>query len=180
VNYLKTKTYFINLHNEKINQFFEYLYLASEEELNARVIQVYSHIKELCKKNEIKKLNKKTFNYIIENTPDYIYADHLSKFDCVEHFKGFSKNKLNKFFYLFDREKKKLDEMSKKKFFTIRIIIKVITDMMKNELEISDDDLYIYKPRKDANYYTKYINKQGERLKRRLNRLYLHFNEYIQ
>lgn len=170
LNYLKSRGIFINLRNNDIERFFYTIYLASEEEVNAKVIQTHGYIKELMNQQKITKLNRKHFEYIIKTSEAYLDAEYLKEFDCYKNFKNFNKNQLNKFFYLIEENKNKLDNIKDSNFRTIRLVVKVIKDLLFNK--ITFDDNFIYKPQKDADYYNKWINGQSEKLKRKLYRLY--------
>lgn len=172
LNYLKSKVRFLNLRDDNIENFFYILYLASEEEINAKVIQTHGYIKEVMKEWKVDKLSKRDFEYLILSSEAYLDAKSLIRFDCFKNFKNLNQNQLNKFFHIIEEEKVKLDTISDSNLRTIKLVIKAVKDIIFNKVTFIYDDDRIYKPKKDANYYNKWINGQGERLKRRLYRLY--------
>jgi hypothetical protein len=173
LNYIRSKGGFFNVNNSEIEEFFYIIYLANDEEINSTIIETHGYIKEIMKKWNVDKLSKKDFEYIIKNSPGYSKSNLLINFTCEDNFKSFNKNQLNKFFYILEENKDKLEKIEKSYFRKIKLAIKVINDLFINKINFDED--FSYKPKRGSDFYNNWINKQGERLKKRLYRLYDHY-----
>lgn len=170
LSYINSNNLFKKYNNDEINEFFSVLYFASNEEINAKVIETYNELKEL---NNIKTNND--FNYALKQTDGYKLAIYLEHFNVKNNFKSFTKQDIDKFFYILDEEQNNLNRIYKSKFMTLKLFIKNIKNLfINNMLTYSVDDNFIYKPIKNDEFYTKFINKQGLRLKTRLHKLFDH------
>jgi hypothetical protein len=168
LNYIKSKGIFSKLNNFEINKFFYFIYLSNDEEINARVSEINGYIKEIIRESNIN-LKKDDFIYIVKTSESYRISEELINFNCKDNFKNFDKNQLNKFFYIFEENKNKLDKIYKSK---IKLFFKILKDNFSNKIDFYSDDEYIYKPDKNCNFYNKWINNQGLKLKKRLFSLY--------
>jgi hypothetical protein len=163
LNYLKSSLLFSNSNNDEIDRFFLIIYLANDEEINATISELNGYVKEVMSYRNIDKLSDA-----------YKKANMLIKFSCKENFKSFSKNDLNKFFYLLEENKTELDTIQKSNFSTIRTIFKAIKDILFNKVSFNDNKLY--NPNKNDIFYDRWINKQGNKLLRRIYSLYDHYS----
>lgn len=168
LNYIKSKGIFSKLNNSEINKFFYFIYLSNDEEINARVSEINGYIKEIIRESNIN-LKKDDFIYIVKNSEAYRISEELINFNCKDNFKNFDKNQLNKFFYIFEENKNKLDKIYKSK---IKLFFKILKDTFSNKIDFYSDDEYIYKPDKNCDFYNKWINNQGLKLRKRLFSLY--------
>lgn len=168
LNYINSKGMFSKLNNFEINRFFYFIYLSNDEEINARVSEVNGYIKDILRETNIN-IKKDDFIYIIKTSDAYRISEELINFNCEDNFKSFNKNQLNKFFYMFEENKKTLDKIYKSKF---KVFFKILKDMLSNKINFHIDDEYIYNPDKNCIFYNKWINKQGLKLKKRLYSLY--------
>ena len=178
LNYLKSGNIFSNKKYKNIEFFMYMLYLASDEEINAKIQEFHGHIKEIMNEFNISKLNSEQFKSMLMMSRSYEISNELLNFDIYDNFKNWDENKINKFFYILEDNKKELDKIEDNKWFKkVRLILKSIKDNFKNSYNIdlySDD--YIYKANKDIKYYEKYFKRQGNKLKRKLSKL---FDNYI-
>lgn len=174
LNYLKSSLLFSNSNNDEIDRFFLIIYLANDEEINATISELNGYIKEVMSYRGVDKLSRNDFEYILKLSDAYKKANMLINFSCKGNFKSFSKNDLNKFFYLLEENKTELDTIQKSKFYTIRTIFKTIKDTIFNKISFNDNKLY--KPNKNDIFYDRWINKQGNKLLKRIYSLYDHYS----
>jgi hypothetical protein len=76
---------------------------------------------------------------------------------------------------LYEENKNALDEIIDSKFKFIKkisIIIDTIESVFSNKINFDIEDRKIYKPKRNGKYYERWINKQGNKLKKRLYSLY--------
>jgi len=175
LNHMKSKMIFNNLNNSDINDFFHIIYLANDEEINAKIIETHGYIKEVMINRNYNKLTKEQFEFILRESEGYKITNILIDFNCHLHFQNFNKNQLNKFFYILEENKTNLDKIEKSFFRKLNIFIKVFKDVYYNKTSFNTYDDNVYKPIKGPDFYNKWINGQGEKLKRKLYSLYDHY-----
>lgn len=173
MNHLRTKGSFFNLKNSDIENFFYIIYLANDEEINSTIIETHGYIKEIMKEWGVETLSRNDFEYLIRKSPGYYKSHLLKNFNCEINFQSFNKNQLNQFFYILEKNKEELDKISNSFFGKIKLIIKTIKNTIFNKINFDND--FNYKPKKGSNFYNNWINKQGEKLKRKLYKLYDHY-----
>jgi hypothetical protein len=180
LNHIKSKNIFGSSKNNEIDYFFYLLYLANDEEINAKVMETNGLIKEVMIKWGVDKISKNDFHYIIEGSDAFNQSNLLINFKCDDIFKNWSENKLNKFFSILEDNKKELDEISNSKFSKIKMIIKIFRDIFNNKIgfeeNFKENDKIIYKPRKGKKFYENWIPSQGKKLKKRIYSLYEHYS----
>ena len=179
LNHLKAQNIFAFSKNDEIDNFFYIMYLANDEEINARVMETNGLIKQVFSGvggyRTYDKITKEYFNSIITGSDAYGTANELINFKCDDIFKKFNENQLNKLFYILEENKSELDRIQDSKFTKLKLIIKTFKDIFNNKTGFSLDDTNIYKPKKGKEFYDKWIPAQGEKLKRRLYSLYDHY-----
>lgn len=175
LNHIRTKMLFSNLADGDIDYFFYIIYLSNDEEINAKISETHGYIKEVMISHNYKKLTKEQFEYILKESDGYKISEELINFNCEKHFSKFSKNELNKFFYLLEENKTKLDNIEKSLFRNIKLFIKTFKYIFFNKISFETYDDNVYKPKKGSSFYNKWINNQGEKLKRKLYSLYDHY-----
>lgn len=113
---------------------------------------------------------------LIKNPQGYAISQMLINFKCSKIFTKLSENNINKMFYYLEENKTELDKIQISKFRSIKMFIKMFKDQYLNNTSFDFEDVDIYKPRKGIKFYDNWINKQGEKLKRRLLSLNDHYN----
>lgn len=172
LNYLKTLPFHTN---EEIKDFFYIIYMANDEEINSTVIETFEEIKKDLKRfgGYSGKNTNEDFNWIIQSTVAFINAERMKEFSCEKHFKGFTKNQINKMFWIMEQNKKELDNITAGPFRKVRFIGHMLKKLFnKEDLE---DDGKTYHPKRGIKFYDNWINKQGKKLERKLYSLYGHF-----
>ncbi len=172
MNYLKG-SYILN-RTQEIDYFFYMIYLSSMDETNAMIKEFHGILKEEMYENNVKKLNKYQFLFALRTSRPYEKSEEMIKFKMKDCFKGFSENNLNKLLYLYEENKKKLDKINKYSLF-IRNIKLIIKGLFTDAVIFSDEPTLLYKPDKNAEYYEKWINSQGKKLRKTLYKLYDHY-----
>jgi len=175
LNHIKSKNIFLNIKNSELEYFFTLLYFANDEELNSKIIETHSIIKETMKHYGVSKLSNDQFRELIINTEGYSISQMLINFKCSNIFTNISENNINKMFYLLENNKTELDKIETSKFKNIKMFIKMFKDQFFNNTSFDFEDINIYKPKKGVKFYDNWINKQGEKLKRRLLSLNDHY-----
>ena len=176
LNHINSKNIFLNIKNSELEYFFSLLYFANDEELNSKVIETHGDIKDSMKQYGVDKLTNDQFRELIINTEGYAIAQMLINFKCSKIFTKLSENNINKMFYYLEENKTELDKIQISKFRSIKMFIKMFKDQYLNNTSFDFEDVDIYKPRKGIKFYDNWINKQGEKLKRRLLSLNDHYN----
>ena len=174
LNYIKAG-YHSNIKSiDESGEFFYMIYLSSNSEINSIVNESYGLIKEAFGN---KKISSDQFISIIKLTRGYNISKTLIDYNIDDNFKNLSKNDINKFFYLFEENKKKLDKINDSKFEFFRKIKLIIAAFKSlnsgNTYSYIDSKKYI--PNRGKDYYQKFINNQGDKLKSKLYKLYDHF-----
>lgn len=174
LNYIKSKGIFMPMKNKEIDNFFYLIYLSNDEELNSAVMETNGWIKEIIYEN---KISKDDFLYLIQESTAYKNSENMINFNCKNHFNDFNNNELNKFFCILEDNKSELDKIQKSKFSKIKMFIKAFNDILNSKISFDKNDNIKYTPKKGPDFYEKWINSQGEKLKRRLYSLYDHYKE---
>jgi hypothetical protein len=172
LNYLKTLPFH---KDEDIRDFFYIIYMANDEEINSTVIETFEEVKNKLKKftNFGSKNTNDDFKWIIQSTPGFIDAEMMKEFSCEKHFRKFTKNQINKFFWIIEQNKKELDAATSGPFRKFKFMGHMIKKFFnKEDLE---DDGKTYIPKRGIKFYDNWINKQGKKLERKLYSLYGHF-----
>ncbi len=175
LNYIKSQSLFTLQKDKEINYFLYLLYLSNEEEINSKISETHGYIKELMNNLGISKLNNSQFDYIIKSSDSWTQSEQLinSKFDDL--FKKWKENDINKLLYLLEENKKELDTIQDSRMSKLKLIIKTFKDILSNKTSFNISDNRIYKPTKNKDFYEKYINKQGSKLRKKIIRLYDHY-----
>ena len=173
INYLRTKGSFFNLKNNEIEDFFYIIYLENDEEINSIIIETHGYIKEIMKEWGVETLSRNDFEYLIRKSPGYYKSHLLKNFNCEMNFQSFNKNQLNQFFYILEENKEKLDKISNSLLGKIKLVIKAIKDTIFNKINF--DSNFNHKAKKGSKFYNNWINKQGDKLRRKLYKLYDHY-----
>lgn len=172
LNHIKAQNIFGSF-DKDLDYFFYLMYLANDEEINAKVIETSGLIKEIVGNN---KLKTDEFYSIIRDSDAYRNSNLLIDFSCDVVFKKWDENKLNKLFYILEENKSALDRIQDSKFTKIKLIIKYFRDSIKNTTRFDIVDMNVYNPKVGKKFYDKWIPSQGEKLKRRLLSLQDHYN----
>jgi hypothetical protein len=176
LNFIKSKNVFGLTKNYEIDKFFYLLYLSNDEEINARVLETKGFIDEIIKKWEVNTISKNDFIYIIQSSSVYKHSNELINYKTDEIFKNWSKNNINKLFYMIEENKSDLDKIESSNFRKLKLFIKLIKSIFSNKTGFEIEDDHIYKPKRGQKFYDKWIPKQGEKLKKRIYSLYDHYN----
>ena len=163
-------------------EFFENLYLSSDEEINSMVSEAHVFIEESFYQSGINIIDSEKFMDIIKETRSYEVSQQLINYNIHKTFKKFNKDQINKFFSLLENNKKDFDKIFAIKytfFKKISILIKIIRDALDSDMNFdiiyTDDCGYI--PKRGINYYGNWIKSQGEKLQRKLFKMYDLFNK---
>lgn len=175
LNHIKAQNIFAIYKDNAMDYFFYLMYLANDEEINAKVIETGGFIKETMNKWGVDKLTNSQFHYIILSSDAWRVANQLINFKCDEVFKNWPDNKLNKLLYILEENKGELDRIHQSKFSKLKLIIKAIRDIFRNNTGFNLDDHKIYHPKRGKKFYDQYITKQGHKLKKRIMSLYDHY-----
>jgi hypothetical protein len=176
LNYIKSQNILGLSKDNEMDYFFYLVYLANDEEINAKVMETNGLIKEVMKKWGVGKLTISEFDYIIKGTDAFKQSNELINFKCDNLFKKYSENKLNKLFYILEENKSELDRIQDSKFSKFKLIIKTFKDIFFNKTGFNQDDKKIYKPKRGKKFYDTWITSQGEKLKKRIYSLYEHYS----
>jgi hypothetical protein len=176
LNHIKSQNIFGLSKTDEMDYFFYLLYLANDEEINAKVMETNGLIKEVMYKWKVDKISKQDFIFIINGSDAFKQAKLLIDFRCDLLFKNWDKNKLNKLFSILEENKEELDRIQDSKFTKIKMIIKVFKDIFNNKMSFEQIDKKIYKPKRDKKFYDNWIPSQGEKLKKRIYSLYEHYS----
>lgn len=177
LNHIKSKNIFLNIKNSELEYFFTLHHFTNDEELNSKIIETHSIIKDSMKHYGVSKLSNDQFRELIMNTEGYSISQMLINFKCLNIFTNLSENNINKMFYLLEENKTELDKIETSKFRNIKMFIKMIKDQYFNNTSFDFEDMNIYKPGKGVKFYDNWVNKQGEKLKRNLVSLYDHYKK---
>lgn len=179
LNYLKSFNLFTRTVQNEIEQFIDCMYLASEEEFEAKVKQFHGEVKEEMINLNIDKLSYNYFNLIYNTSRVKNDVEMLKKFKIKDCFYKISDNNINKFFCIYEENKKELNRINSTRFTMFRklkLIYKALKSALSDNFNFNNDDDKKYKPNKSPYYYEKWINEQGLKLEKKLKRLY---NLYI-
>ncbi len=160
---LEKKTEFTN--------FFILVYFASDHEIESIINDSYSYLRDIVDKNT--KIDNETFNNLIKEMKGYIVAKSLINFNIDYLFKDMSEEEINRFFISFAETKQRLDNFQNKDTGFIAKIKSFYEAFAFIFLNKKLPELK-YKVRGKA-YYQKFINSQGEKLRRKMFKLYDHF-----
>ena len=97
----------------------------------------------------------------------------MKNFSCEKHFKGYTKNQLNKLFWIMEQNKKELDNIVSDPFRKVKLIGHMFSKLFNKE-DLQEDGK-TYHPKRGIKFYDNWINKQGRKLERKLYSLYGHF-----
>jgi hypothetical protein len=175
LNHIKASNIF-DTKDDEIKYFLYLIYLANDEEINAKVAETHGLIKDIINKLDTGELSKNYFNTIIYYSDALEIANKLINFKCEDTFKKYNNNQLNKLFYLLEENKLELDRIQDTWFSKIKIIIKIFKDLLSNKTGLSQIDDKIYKPRRGKKFYDRWIPSQGQKLKKRIYSLYDHYS----
>jgi len=176
LNHIKSQNIFGLSKTDEMDYFFYLLYLANDEEINAKVMETNGLIKEVMYKWKVDKISKQDFIFIINRSDAFKQAKLLIDFRCDLLFKNWNKNKLNKLFSILEENKEELDRIQDSKFTKIKMIIKVFKDIFSNKISFEQIDKKIYKPKRGKKFYDNWIPSQGKKLKKRIYSLYKHYS----
>jgi hypothetical protein len=172
LNYIKSGSIFSLAKNGDVDRFLYLMYLANDEEINAKIMETNGFIKEVMKKWQVDKISKSDFEYIIKSSDAYRQANELISFSSDKLFKNWKQNDINKLFYTLEENKSELDSIQGGRFSKLKLIIKSFKDVLSNKMELSQVDDKVYKPKKGKKFYDDWIPKQGQKLKKRIYSLY--------
>jgi hypothetical protein len=181
LNYIKGGYIFKPLKIDEIEKFFYFIYLSSDEEINSMIKEGHGLIEETINlyNNNSKKINKDQFLSVIKQIRPFQISNELIDFKIDDVFKNFSKNDLNKFFYIYEENKEELDEIQSTKisfFRKLKLMIKAFKDIfLGDKIQFNDMNNKIYYPKRGGKFYENWINSQGEKLKRSLFKLSDHY-----
>lgn len=175
LNHIRTQNVFLKTKDSKMEYLFHLIYLANDEEINAKVIETHGFIKDIMRKNGLEKLNNQQFDYLIKETEGWKIAQLLMNFKCADVLDNLSENNINKLFSILEDNKIELDRLDKGPFRKLRTFIKSFKDTISNKTNLNFEDTKIYKPKKGVNFYDKWITDQGKKLKKRLSSLHNHY-----
>ena len=150
------------------------MYLASDEEFEAKVKQFHGEIKEQMILLNIEKINNRYFELIYNTSSVKNDIERLKNFKIKDCFHNISDNNINKFFCIYEDNKKELDRIENTKislFRKLKLIIKGLKQINSNNFELNIEDDKIYKPKKSPYYYERWINDQGIKLENKIIRL---------
>lgn len=176
LNYIKSQNILALSKDNEMDYFFYLVYLANDEEINAKIMETNGLIKEVMNRWGVTKLTISEFDYIIKSSDGFKQYNQLIDFKCDNLFKKYSENKLNKLFYILEENKSELDRIQDSKFSKFKLIIKTFKDVFFNKTGFNQDDKKIYKPKKGKKFYDTWIPSQGEKLKRKIYSLYDHYS----
>ena len=176
LNYIKSQNILALSKDNEMDYFFYLVYLANDEEINAKIMETNGLIKEVMNRWGVTKLTISEFDYIIKSSDGFKQYNQLIDFKCDNLFKKYSENKLNKLFYILEENKSELDRIQDSKFSKFKLIIKTFKDVFFNKTGFNQDDKKIYKPKKGRKFYDTWIPSQGEKLKRKIYSLYDHYS----
>ena len=174
LNYLKSFNIFTQKVQSEIEQFIHCMYLASDEEFEAKVKQFHGEIKEQMILLNIEKINNRYFELIYNTSSVKNDIERLKNFKIKDCFYKISDNNINKFFCIYEDNKKELDRIENTKinlFRKLKLIIKGLKQINSDNFELNIEDDKIYKPKKSPYYYEKWINEQGIKLENKIKRL---------
>jgi len=176
LNYIKSQNIFTFSKNREMDYFFHLMYLANDEEVNAKVMETNGLIKEVMIKWGVDKLSKNDFDYIIKSSDAYRVSNELISFRCDSVFKNWDKNNLNKLFSILEENKIELDRIQDSRFSKLKMLVKTFRDIFQNRTSFNIEDKNIYNPKRGKKFYDTWIPSQGEKLKKRLYKLYEHYS----
>jgi hypothetical protein len=176
LNYIKSQNIFAFSKDKEMDYFFYLMYLANDEEINAKVMETNGFIKEVMNKWGVYKISRNGFDYIIKSSDAYKQSNELINFKCDSVFKNWNENKLNKLFSILEENKKELDKIQDSSFSKLKLIIKSFKDIIQNRTVFNREDKNIYNPKKGKKFYDTWIPSQGEKLKRSIYSLYEHYS----
>jgi hypothetical protein len=175
LNYIKSQNIFSFSKDKEMDYFFYLMYLANDEEINAKVMETNGFVKEVMNKWGVDKISRNDFDYIIKGSDAYKQSNELINFKCDSVFKNWDDNKLNKLFSILEENKEELDKIQDSSFSKLKLIIKSFKDIIQNRTGFNREDKNIYNPKKGKKFYDTWIPSQGEKLKRRIYSLYNHY-----
>jgi hypothetical protein len=175
INYIKSQNIFAFSKDKEMDYFFYLMYLANDEEINAKVMETNGFIKEVINKWGVDKISRSDFDYIIKSSDAYKQSNELINFKCDSVFKNWNENKLNKLFCILEENKSELDRIQDSKFSKLKLIIKTFRDIFNNKTGFNQNDRNIYKPKRGKKFYDTWIPSQGDKLKKRIYSLYEHY-----
>ncbi len=176
LNYIRSQNILGSFKDNEMDYFFYLVYLANDEEINAKIMETNGLIKEVMNRWGVTKLTISEFDYIIKSSDAFKQYNQLIDFKCDNLFKKYSENKLNKLFYILEENKSELDRIQDSKFSKFKLIIKTFKDVFFNKTGFNQDDKKIYKPKRGKKFYDTWIPSQGEKLKRKIYSLYDHYS----
>lgn len=162
--------------DDVFSKFFHLMYMSSEEEINSKVIETYSYMKNLMNDLGVDYLDKTLFITMLKSSSVYGDCETLIDYKTSELFKEYSESDINEFFYILKEEQKILDDIVDSKFYKLNMFLKITKSMLKKKYKLGDRKIE-HSVKRGARYYDNYYNKQGEKLRRRLISLYAHFTK---
>lgn len=174
LNYLKSFNIFTQKIQSEIEQFIYCMYLVSDEEFESKVKQFHGEIKEQIILLNIEKINNRYFELIYNTSSVKNDIERLKNFKIKDCLHNISDNNINKFFCIYEDNKKELDRIENTKtnlFRKLKLIIKGLKQINSNNFELNIEDDKIYNPKKSPYYYERWINDQGIKLENKIKRL---------
>jgi hypothetical protein len=150
------------------------MYLVSDEEFESKVKQFHGEIKEQIILLNIEKINNRYFELIYNTSSVKNDIERLKNFKIKDCLHNISDNNINKFFCIYEDNKKELDRIENTKinlFRKLKLIIKGLKQINSNNFELNIEDDKIYNPKKSPYYYERWINDQGIKLENKIKRL---------
>lgn len=175
LNYIKSQNIFGLSKDNEMEYFFYLMYLANDEEINAKVMETNGFIKDAMDNWGVNKLDSKSFDYIIRGSDAFRQSREMTNFKCDDLFKNYEINKLNKLFYILEENKSELDRIQSGMFIKLKLIIKGFKDLLNNKTGFTQEDNKIYKPKRGKEFYDRWIPSQGLKLKKRIYSLFDHY-----
>ena len=165
----------IRFEHYQIINFFNYIYLISDEEISSIINESYSYIKDYLKGSKVK---SNLFKHLVTETKGFRRLKEIEDLSIRGIFDDKKDYQINNFLYMY--EQNTIDNMKLRtnsfidniryywKRFKERDMINFTKDVFSIRIK--------YKPKRNLNYYDEFFKKQSEKLKKRLYGLYDHFS----
>ena len=174
LNYLKSFSIFTKAIQNEIDEFITCMYLASDEEIEAQVKEFHGLLKEEVIEYGLYSITPRIFNIAYSTSNIYKNIEMLKNFKINDVFKHLDNNQINRFFCIYENNKKELDRINNIKinfFKKMKLIYKALKNALSDNYNLSNNDHISPKPNKSPKYYEKFINDQGNKLELKVKRL---------